>query len=57
VEPFTVDAEVHWVRWWKGKETYSDHRKYREAVYSTATNGDIVVTSDGHGYEVRYSGR
>ena len=55
LDDFTVETDAHRMRHATGTqgdyvfETVAD---YREAIYSTAVNGNIVVTSDGQTYSV-----
>jgi competence protein ComEC len=56
LEPHTDTAPEHPIRY--GNKTGSstrfvDDAGYREAIYSTATSGTIVVTSTGRGFSVR----
>ena len=54
LEPHTQTAAPHRIRWWRSEHTSYDIRGYDEAIYSTATNKNIVLTSDGSLIEVRY---
>ncbi len=54
----TVREEPHAFRYWTGKKgEYVPHAfdHYTEAIFSTATNGTIVVKSDGETYEIEFS--
>lgn len=47
---YTIDAEPHRFRWsWREGSVarFTDFSDYTEAVYSTAVNGNIVITTDG----------
>ncbi len=47
LEAKTVEASPHKIRWWSTKSKGKTTNNYREAIYSTATNGTIVITTDG----------
>lgn len=50
IEPYTITADAHPFRWsWREGQVakFADFDAYTEAVYSTAVNGTIVVTTDG----------
>jgi competence protein ComEC len=56
VEDYTDSREPHRLRWgWSenNRAQYADLDAYVEAVYSTATSGTVVVTSNGQQYEIR----
>ncbi len=55
LEWFTDTAQAHSLRWgWRvgHNRNFWTFPTYREAIYSTATNGNIVIRSDGSSYEV-----
>jgi len=37
----------------RGNYTWHNDSNYSESIYSTDTNGNVVVTSDGNGYSVK----
>ena len=55
IEGSTIAAQSHRVLWWDDRTTPDDEPDYREAVYSTATNGTIVITTNGSTFSVNYS--
>lgn len=55
LEPHTIAAEAHPVRWALSQRQFENVDNYEEAIYSTATNGDIVVETDGETYSVVYT--
>ncbi|MBO6946398.1 MAG: SH3 domain-containing protein [Rhodospirillales bacterium] len=61
LEPFTEEADPHPIRFAKKPEGrrhyFVDEDQYREAIYTTAVNGTVVVTSNGQGFEVRQFAR
>jgi competence protein ComEC len=55
LEPHTAAAEPHRFRWsWRdgGTPKFKNFTKYKEAIYSTAVNGNIAITTDGTEIEV-----
>jgi beta-lactamase superfamily II metal-dependent hydrolase len=52
VHRHTDDVDAHAFRWWLDRSTPQDLADYREAVYSTAVDGHVVVESDGASYRV-----
>jgi beta-lactamase superfamily II metal-dependent hydrolase len=52
LHPHTDDIAPHRFRWWIDRTTPEDIADYREAIYSTAVDGHIVVESDGDSYWV-----
>lgn len=54
LEPFTETVDGHRVRWATSQTQFQNRTNYTEALYSTATQGTIVVTSDGTGYSVAF---
>jgi beta-lactamase superfamily II metal-dependent hydrolase len=55
LEAKTDPAKAHPIRWWHNKDQGYTVADYKEAIYSTATNGTIVITSDGSSYDVTYT--
>ena len=51
---YADSAPVHNLRVWLNRSTLEDRPSYDKAIYSTATNGTIVVQSDGSAYDVIY---
>lgn len=48
LEPHVSRADPHWLRWFeKNDGPATDDRDYPNAIFSTATNGQISVYSDG----------
>ena len=51
LEVFTVAEVAHPMRWWTGSSSHGgtavDTPNYTEAIYSTATSGNIVISSNG----------
>ena len=64
LEPFTENLSTgHKFRWAFDPDGSGPLRRrtrnvssYKEAIYTTARNGNIVVTSDGTRYDVKFSG-
>ena len=55
--PFTDESEPHVFRWGNrdiSTGRFSDFSAFTEAIYSTATNGTIVITADAEGYSITY---
>jgi len=55
VEPFTDHAPAHLFRWGVGSGNTAqleDTPDYKESIFSTATNGHMVVASDGESYTI-----
>jgi competence protein ComEC len=54
LEDFTKNTEAHPMSYSTGTKPYhwTQEPDYEEAIYSTATNGNVVVTSDGHSYKL-----
>ena len=48
------DAQSHRIRWWTDRSTTEDYTNYTYSIYSTATNGNIVVRSNGSSIDVTY---
>ncbi|MCG3131960.1 MAG: hypothetical protein FLDDKLPJ_02770 [Phycisphaerae bacterium] len=58
--PFTAAENAHPMRWgWSEGTTakFENLPDFTEAIYSTATNGDIVVSSDGTEYAIAFDQR
>ena len=58
--PSTLAEAEHLMRWgwWENRRTkFENINDFAEAIYSTATNGTIVVTSDGSEYWIDYTTR
>lgn len=58
--PFTKSEEVHPMRWgWseRRRAKFENVTSFKEAIYSTATNGTIVLSSDGTHYWIDYGNR
>ncbi|MCI0676137.1 MAG: MBL fold metallo-hydrolase [Phycisphaerales bacterium] len=55
LEPHTDTVNAHKIRWWNGKDSSYNLSDYKEATYSTARSGTIVVKSDGQTFSVLYS--
>ena len=49
---YTDDVDAHPFRWWLDRRTSEDVADYREAVYSTAVDGHVVIESDGEAWRV-----
>lgn len=54
LEAYTVPAPPHALRVWSGKNIPGDLPDCTEAVYSTAVNGTICISTDGHAYNVQF---
>ncbi len=52
--PYTENDSNHRMRWWTSQSQFKDEYGYTEAIYSTGSNGDIVVTSDGESWWMDY---
>ena len=63
LEPYTLNKQnahaMEYATWDSAKKKYIWHspRQYSEAIYSTATNGNIVVKSDGRSFKVYVDGQ
>ncbi len=63
LEPYTLNNQtahaMEYASWDSGKKKYLWHssRQYSEAVYSTATNGNLVVKSDGSDFNIYLAGQ
>lgn len=55
LEARTIPAQSHRIIWWENRNTPHENDDYREAIYSTATNGTIVLTTDGSTFDVTYA--
>jgi beta-lactamase superfamily II metal-dependent hydrolase len=57
LEPRTNEVAVHPISYSSGSRPnyqWTDEQNYTEAIYSTATSGNVVITTDGQGtYDVR----
>ena len=51
LEQFAVTVAGHPMRWWTGGSPHGgvavDRSSFTQAIYSTATSGNIVISSDG----------
>ena len=47
LDDHTVTVGAHPLRWWTSTTAHVDNQNYTQAVYSTANNGNIVISSDG----------
>lgn len=57
LEPYTVGVKAHRFRWsWREKQKahFQDFPSYEEAIYSTAINGNIAITTDGNNMDMLY---
>ena len=55
LDDHTGSAPSHQIRHATGSRpnyTFETIQDYQEAIYSTAVSGNIVITSDGQGYEL-----
>ena len=51
--PHTDDADpVHDFRWYTSRRIFEDRANFTESVYSTGTNGRIVISTDGASFSV-----
>jgi beta-lactamase superfamily II metal-dependent hydrolase len=55
LEEKTQAAAAHKIKWWSNSSSGTMHSDYAEAIYSTATNGTIVVTTNGSSFDVDYT--
>ena len=54
--PYTVTVDSHPIKLWENRNTPTQNNKLgpykNEALFLTASNGDIVVRTDGEAYDV-----
>ena len=55
LEPYTEAAAAHTVRWgwYDGGSRLADRTGYEEAIYNTASSGNVVVETDGVAFDLR----
>jgi len=61
LEPYTLNNQdthaIEYATWDSAKNKYIWHSaaQYTEAIYSTATNGNLVLKSDGNGFKIYFA--
>lgn len=53
---FTADNDSHPLTYAQGKKPYKwiEEEAFKEAIYSTSDSGNIVITTDGANYEIKF---
>jgi len=54
LDPHMIITPKHWVRLWKSRSRKSSWKWTKKGMFSTATNGTIVMKTDGTVYNVTY---
>tara|TARA_R110000824_G_scaffold191913_3_gene373765 strand:+ start:3894 stop:5078 length:1185 start_codon:yes stop_codon:yes gene_type:complete len=57
LEPYTKEVAPHAMHIGSGRQpnyTYTDTENYTDGIYSTATNGNVIIRTDGSGYEITF---